>query len=347
MPDQLRVAVIGVGHLGKEHARVYAGLTDARLVAVAETDEKTGREIAKKWKTEWTPDYRSLIGRIDAASIAVPTEHHFAIARDLLEAGVHLLIEKPMTNSSATARELCELARAKGLALQVGHIERFNPVMRAFQTYDIKPLFIEAHRLSPFSFRSIDIGVTFDLMIHDLDIILHLVRSPLEAVDACGIPVISDSLEDIANARLTFANGCVANVTASRVSLKKMRKIRIFSRDSYCSLDYMERKGILYKKSPELKIQDLPIGKGLVSTLAGMVNYDFQGLLKIEKLKLDEYEPLAMEIASFVEAVRERKTPAVTGEDALRAIEAAERVVASVRAHMERTGIKSMGTGEA
>jgi predicted dehydrogenase len=346
MAEKLRVAVIGVGHLGKEHARVYAGLPETELVAVADTDEKQGREVARKWKTQWADDYRHLLGRIDAASIAVPTEHHHAIARELIEAGVHCLIEKPMTDSSATARELCDLAREKGVALQVGHIERFNPVMKAFQEYGVRPLFIEAHRLSPFSFRSIDIGVTLDLMIHDLDIILHLVGSPLESVDACGIPVISESYEDIANARLTFENGCVANVTASRVSLKKMRKIRVFSSDCYASLDYMRRKGILYKKSPDLKLQDLPIGKGLVRTLADMVGYDFRGLLKIEKIKLDDYEPLAAELESFTQAVLSGSTPPVTGEDALRAIVAAEQIVESVRAHLDRARVYRMAHGD-
>lgn len=340
--EKLKVAVVGVGHLGKEHARVFAKMPAAELVAVAETDEKIGPEIAARWKTEWVKDYREVIDRIDAASVVVPTVYHAEIAEGLIEAGKHVLVEKPMTDSSETARRLCELARAKGVALQVGHIERFNPVMKAFQQYEVSPLFIEAHRLSPFSFRSVDIGVVLDLMIHDLDIIHHLVGSPLKSVDACGIPIISQNYEDIANARLTFENGCVANVTASRASIKKMRKIRVFSRDSYASLDYMKRRGVLYKKSPKLKVADLPLGRGLIATLADLVGYDFKGLLKIERIKLDDYEPLALELESFVQAVLEGKEPPVTGEDGLRAISTAEQILVSIREHLAQAHIERL-----
>ena len=343
MAEKLRVAVIGVGHLGKEHARVFAQMPEAELVAVAYTNEKSGKDVARKWRTEWVDDYRKLLGRIDAASVAVPTEGHFSIAEELLGAGVHLMVEKPMTDSAKTARELCRLAKENGLALQVGHIERFNPVMKAFEQYGIKPLFIEVHRLSPFSFRSVDIGVVLDLMIHDLDIILHLVGSDPETVDACGIPIISPQREDIANARLTFRNGCVANVTASRASIKKMRKIRVFSKDSYASLDYMKRRGVLYKKSPKLRIEDLPVGKGLVSTIADMVAYDFKGLLKTERIKLDEYEPLAAELQSFVKSVLTGATPPVTGEDALRALVVAERILDSIGSHLQKADVERMG----
>jgi len=322
----IRTAVIGVGHMGKEHARVYHNMPDVELVGIAELDEKRGKKVARKCRTQLYADYRDLMGKVDAVSIAVPTSHHYSVAKDFIERGVAVLVEKPMTKSVAEAEELVELARRKGVIVQVGHIERFNPALVAIQNRLKAPKFIECHRLSPFSFRSADIGVVFDLMIHDIDIILHLMQSEIKRIDAAGASVISRH-EDVANARILFRNGCVANVTASRVSLKTMRKIRIFEKDCYISIDCLDRKATVIRKSPKLTVESIDVEKIDASTIADLKGFLFGDLLKIEKIKMDDYEPLQRELEAFINSVRNNEPPVVSGEDGLKAVKTAASIV--------------------
>jgi predicted dehydrogenase len=327
-PDKLRVGVIGVGHLGKEHARVYASLPNVELVGVVDTNEKQGSAVAAKVKTRYYANPAEIIGRVDAVSVAVPTSAHFAVAKDFLERSIAALVEKPITKDVAEAEQLVDIARRSGAVLQVGHIERFNPALMAVLQRPFSPKFIECHRLSPFSFRSTDIGVVMDLMIHDIDIILHLVKSEIRRLDAVGLPIMSE-YEDIANARITFESGCVANVTASRISLKKLRKIRVFSEDAYISLDYLTRDAMIYRKSPELKIGKANWKQLALQAAQLLTSFDgnwFGNLFSIERVKMPEHEPLAKEIESFVECARTKSRPIVSGEEGLRALRAAKLI---------------------
>ncbi|MBI4615167.1 MAG: Gfo/Idh/MocA family oxidoreductase [Planctomycetes bacterium] len=335
--NPLRVAVVGVGHLGKEHARVYRDIEGVELVAVADIDADTARQVAKKNRTEAVFDYRSLVGRMDAVSVAVPTTAHHEVAGFFLDRGVHVLVEKPMTRTAAEAADLVARAARSRRKLAVGHIERFNPAVQAVQRMGIEPKYIESHRISPFPSRSADVGVVLDVLIHDLDIILSFVRAPIERIDALGIGVLGE-LEDIANARITFADGCVANATASRVSLKRERKIRIFAENVYISLDYEARRAKLYRKSPELTLERLNVQRLDPRALKDLKDLIFGKLVTIEDVKMDEHEPLAKELESFVDAVREDRPPAVSGEDGLRVVETAEAIVGKIREHLTRHG---------
>jgi predicted dehydrogenase len=296
---KLRVGVVGVGHIGGNHARIYAELPNAELTAIRDTDPVRAGEIAQKTGGRTTASLSEFAGLVDAASIATPTISHFSIARELLGRGKHLLIEKPITENTADARELAALATARGLVLQVGHVERFNPVLSALEQRLTHPRFIEAHRLSPYPDRSTDIGVVLDLMIHDLEIILHLVRSSVERIDAVGVPVLSRG-EDIANARLRFENGCVANVTSSRISPERMRKIRVFQEDAYLSLDYQTQSGEIYRRD----------GRQITR----------------EPVAIEKEEPLQRQIASFVDCAMTGGEPKVSGSHAAAALELAVEI---------------------
>jgi len=297
----MRTAVVGVGYLGRFHAEKYAAHPDAQLVAVVDVDGGREREIARALGVEAATDHRALIGRVDCASIAVPTNGHFAVARDLLEAGVDVLVEKPVTTTVDEAKALVELAVRRGRVLQVGHLERFNPAVLALEGIVSQPRFIECHRLAPFTERGTDVDVVLDLMIHDLDVILSMVQSPLRAVEAVGVPVLTTSV-DIANARLRFANGCIANVTASRVSLKRERKLRIFQADAYVAVDYGERRVRICRREPDA---------------------EGQTALVLEEREVPERDALELEIDAFLRAVRDREPPPVSGWDGLRALEVA------------------------
>jgi predicted dehydrogenase len=258
--DPVRAAVIGIGSLGQHHARIYAEMAAADAVnfaGVFDTNASTTRSYAEKYNTRAFTSIEEAANFSDALSIVTPTTTHFGIARDLLKRGKHLLVEKPMTNNAEQATELVKLSQQHCCLLQVGHIERFNPVFKYLESVATEPRFIESHRLSPHPGRSVDIGVVLDLMIHDLDIVLAFVKSPVVSVDGVGIPVLSKS-EDIANARLKFANGCIANLTVSRVSMERMRKIRVFSggpTTSYISLDYRAQEGFIYRLASEFVVQ--------------------------------------------------------------------------------------------
>jgi len=333
---KVKAAVVGVGHLGKEHARILAGSEGVELVAVVDVNSDRAQEIAQKYGTRAFSSHKDILGRVEAVSIAAPTSLHYEIAQDFLDSGVSTMVEKPLTDNVETARKLVTLAKERGALLQVGHIERFNPAVMAVQKIIKPPRFIESHRLSPYSFRSRDIDVVLDLMIHDIDIILHLVKAPLKDIQATGISVISKS-EDIANARLTFADGCVANVTTSRISYNAMRKIRVFSDDSYVSLDYGARRAWIYRPSEEILKRRFDIekflGKTDLSEVKDMRDLVFKDLVSVKELPMNEKERLKSELESFIDCVRTGSTPVVPGEHGLRALEAAKQIVQKIRSH--------------
>jgi predicted dehydrogenase len=335
MSAKVKVAVLGTGSLGKEHARLYAELAAAgkvELAGVFDTHADTARKIAEKCRCQVFASIEAAAQAADAFSIVTPTTTHFDLAKQLLQQGKHLLVEKPMTDNAAQATELVQLAQQEKLVLQVGHVERFNPVFSYLETAAPEPRFIECHRLSPYPARSTDIGVVLDLMIHDLDVVLAFVKSPLSGVDAVGIPVLSKS-EDIANARLRFANGCVANLTASRISPERLRKIRVFSggaQPSYISLDYREQKGFIYRLARDGETESSLLRKLLAANDSTIVS-EFAGKRIVrEPVPIAKDEPLKLELAHFVECVRERGTPKVSGAQAKHALDVAFEITRQI-----------------
>lgn len=328
MSSVVRVAVLGVGSLGKEHARIYGELDAAGLVRFAGIYDpalETARKIAEKHRVKAFGSLEEAAAESDALSVVTPTVTHFKLAQALLDQGKHVLVEKPMTNSAAQAAELVELAQRRHCVLQVGHVERFNPVFKYLEGVATQPRFIEAHRLSPFPSRSTDIGVVLDLMIHDLDVVLAFVKSPVASVDAVGIPVLS-ATEDIANARLRFTNGCVANLTASRVSPERMRKIRVFSAGpvtSYISLDYRAQEGFIYRIAREDEAESSLLKKLIASKDSTIVSQFGGKKIVREPVPIAKEEPLKLELESFVQCVRGRLDPVVSGESAKRALDLA------------------------
>ncbi len=329
-----KIAVIGVGHLGKEHARIYSGMQDVNLTGIVDINKENGLAAAQRYNTRYYSSYKEILNKIDAASVVVPTKFHYEITKELLKNGIHVLVEKPMTGTIFEAEELIKLSKNNNTVLQAGYIERFNPAIQAIQKLNVSIKFIECHRLSPFTFRSADIGVVLDLMIHDIDIILYLSKSKIKRIDAVGVNVISDK-EDIANARIQFENGCVANITASRVSFEPMRKIRLFSEDSYISLDYQKQEAIIYKKSPKLTLKSIKTEDADVSTIKDLKNFAFGDLLKIERIKMDNQEPLKKELESFVSCIKDGKGPVVSGEEGIKAIKAAAIIQSEIKKNLE------------
>jgi len=334
MSDKVKIGVIGVGHLGQHHVRVYSELPGAELVGVFDVHRAAAERAVVKSGARVFDTAEALADACDALSIVTPTKHHFEVASALLQRGKHLLVEKPITDNGAQAEQLVRLAQARKLVLQVGHVERFNPVLKYLEQVAAEPRFIEAHRLSPHPGRSTDIGVVLDLMIHDLDVILYLVKSPLVSVDAVGVPVLSAS-EDIANARLRFANGCVANLTCSRVSAERLRKIRLFTSTSYLSLDYMRQEGQIYRIArADEDVRESGLLAKLLATAgaAATVVSQFAGKTIIrEPVPIEKGEPLKLELASFVAAVRDRRAPEVSGEQAKRALDVALAITEQIR----------------
>lgn len=315
MSSPFRIGVAGVGAIGKNHARIMAEIAANSGGAIAFTtvydaDAARAAEFAAQYNTHAASDIADFAKRVDAASVAVPTIYHRRVAEPLMQNGVHVMVEKPISECYNEAQSMIELAKEKNIILQVGHIERFNPVLRQLEERMNHPRFIEAHRLSPFPNRSIDIGVVLDLMIHDIEIVLHLVKSELVQIDAVGIPVLTKR-EDIANARLKFANGCIANITASRISPEKMRKIRVFQNDSYLSLDYQEQSGWIHRK-------------------------DGMQILR-EEVEVEKGEPLKLEIAAFVECARHGRHPVVTGQEGAEAV----RIALEITDQIERNATLS------
>jgi predicted dehydrogenase len=326
---------VGTGSLGKEHARIYAELAAAKqveFVGVVDTAAEAGRKVAEKYRVRAFSSLAEATQASDALSIVTPTTTHFELAKSLLVQGKHVLVEKPMTDSAAEAAELVKLAQQNGCVLQVGHVERFNPVFTYLETVALEPRFIEAHRLSPYPARSTDIGVVLDLMIHDLDVVLAFVKSPVSSVDAVGIPVLSKS-EDIANARVRFANGCVANLTASRVSPERMRKIRVFSggaMTSYISLDYRAQEGFIYRIARDGE-EESSLFKKLLRAKDATIVSQFGGKRIVrEPVPIAKEEPLKLELKHFIECVRARRTPVVSGESAKRALDLAFEITKQI-----------------
>ncbi|MCS7008539.1 MAG: Gfo/Idh/MocA family oxidoreductase [Chthoniobacterales bacterium] len=309
----MRVGVVGVGHIGANHARIYADLPNCELVAVYDINTDIATSVAKKYKTRVASSLDEFASLAQAASVATPTTTHYEIGSFLLKKGLHLLIEKPLAHSSAAAHSLAELATANGRILQVGHVERFNPAFTALENKINNPRFIEVTRISPYPERSTDIGVVLDLMIHDLEILLHIVRSPVKSLDPVGISVLSPS-EDIANVRIHFENGCIANVTASRVSADRIRKIRVFQQDTYLSLDYQNQTGVIVRLE--------------------------QGKIVRSKVEVEKGEPLRNELAAFIECAREGKQPRVSGQEAAAALDLALEISRQIAANDPRQKAK-------
>lgn len=333
----VRAAVVGVGAFGRHHARIYRELEDqgVRLVGLVDVDPGAPGVLAKSLGVPLVPTLDQLPGPVDLVSVAVPTADHRRIAEPLLLKGVSCLVEKPLAGSTRDAQALVDAAARGGALLQVGLVERFNPVLEALSRLGGPPAFLEVHRLAPYSFRASDTGVVMDMMIHDLDILNHLVGEEPERVDAVGVPVVS-AHEDIVNARLTYPSGAVANVTASRVSLQRMRRIRIFSREAYLSLDYDRREALLVRRSARLDEWTAGVGKGVARTAAPPA---FQDLLLSEKLPIHDGEPLKEELVAAVEAVRSGSPPRVSGDEGLRALRLAERILGDLRSHRTRVDL--------
>jgi predicted dehydrogenase len=302
----VRAAVVGVGYLGAFHAEKYARMQGVDLVGVVDTRPERAEEIARKLGTRAFHDYREIIGRVDCVSLAVPTPEHYKLAAELLERGVDVLVEKPMTETAAEGRSLVECADRRDRVLQVGHLERFNPAIRSLAGILTHPRFIECHRLAPFTERGTEVDVILDLMIHDLDVILSVVPAPVERVEAVGVAVLSKTV-DIANARLRFAGGVIANITSSRVALKRERKIRFFQADAYVSVDYGDKHVLICRRLPPAPGTSLPV-------------------IDVSEHSFGEADALYDEIEAFVRAVRTRERPLVDGPTAVRALEVAELI---------------------
>jgi len=325
--ERIKVGVVGTGKLGRLHALRYKEIAAADLVGVYDVDGARMKAVAAEAGCRAFPDLTRLLDQVDAVNVVVPTTHHFAVAREALRRKKHVFIEKPITTTLEEADELIRLARHHRRIIQVGHIERFNQAMRAVQAIELHPGFIESHRLAMFDPRGTDVAVVLDLMIHDIDIILSLVKSPVQHIDANGVAVISDE-PDIANARLTFANGCVANVTASRISQKKMRKMRLFQKDAYVSIDFLQGISERYRL-----VQELPTAEAsnrASGPQSGIVMGKLEGkhtrYIVYERLQAPEGNALKMELEAFVRAIQTGKAPEVGAEDGRKALEVASKI---------------------
>lgn len=311
--ERVRVGVIGVGHWGQHHVRLYGSLSQATLVGVVDFNPERAGIVANHHQVTVFKDLTALLKEVEAVSVAVPTSAHHHVGKACLEAGVHVLMEKPIAVKVNEARELVELAQKRGLILQVGHIERFNPGITALRPYIRRPTFIECHRLSPFGERGTDVDVVLDLMIHDLDMILSFDPGPVEEVKAAGMPVLSPNI-DIANARIVFRSGCVANVTASRVSTDRLRHLRLFQRDGYLSLDYQTRQGVICRRH---------------------ANDGERPRIEVEQVRGGDDEPLRSQLEAFLQAVLMGIPPPVTGEHGTAALDLAQQVLEAIARFMQ------------
>lgn len=322
--SKLKIGVIGTGHLGKLHLKMFKQMADAEVVGIYDANSEQVSKASEEYSVNAETDIESLLSKCDAVSVAVSTLAHHKIGMQCLKAGKHIFVEKPITATIPEGEELVKYAKDNGLTIQVGHIERFNPALLAVENYISDPMFIQSDRLAQFNPRGADVAVVLDLMIHDIDIILNLVKSEVEKIDASGVAVVSDSL-DIANARIQFANGAVANVTASRISQKKMRKMRLFQRENYISLDFNSGVSEVYRLvpiddqllTPNISIGDMGIG-------------DKKKRIIYEQPEVKEINALNYELQLFVNSVLEKKTPVVTGEDGLRALKVAEIIIQKI-----------------
>jgi predicted dehydrogenase len=330
---RLRMAVIGVGHLGQHHARILAGLPDVELVGVVDSNPDQARTIADRVGTTALDHFEPLLGRVDAVSVATPTIFHHQVASAFLNTGTPVLVEKPVCRTVAEANDLIELAEKANVALQVGHIERFNPAFEELARRPIVPKFVEAERHGPFTGRSVDIGAVLDLMIHDLDLLLALIGGPVRSVSAVGAAVFGGH-EDMVNARLEFANGCVAHVTASRISPRPKRRLRIWAPEGYAGIDFVSRKLTLVQPGEEVRRYGLRVDRLDAAAKARLKDEVFGRYLQVLHLDGDRKgDQLTAELKHFVDCVRTGRRPRVTGEDGRDALELAERVLAAVRSH--------------
>ncbi len=331
---KVRTAVVGAGKMGAIHAKVYHQLPQSDLVAIIDTDKSKARHLARKYKCSYSDNCEEVLGNVDAVTISTPTICHLELAKLFIENGKAVLIEKPLAVTVNEAQQIVELAEKHNVTVAVGHSERCNPVVQAMKQFDIEAKFIEAHRISPYPFRSTDIGVVMDVMIHDIDIILSLASSKIKKVDAVGIGVIDEDKEDICNARLVFESGCVANVTASRLARKTERKVRVFSRQAYLSLDYFKKTGTVIRADTDNlevvnKIRQLKNAGKFELLKAGWTD-----LVHYEKLQIGDAEPLRIEQESFLSAVADSSAkPEVTAKEGLAAMECAEMILDSIKKH--------------
>lgn len=326
----INIAVIGAGHLGKNHIRICNSLPGCKLVAVVDNNPAKAEEFGKQYNIPYYTDYCKILDKVSAVSVVTPTLTHYKIAYDCIKRGIHTFVEKPITQTVNEGRKLVALAKKHKVILQVGHIERFNPALTTVAEDIKQPRFIESHRLAPLSFRSTDIDVVRDLMIHDIDIVLSLIGNKHPKVSATGVAVLTKQI-DIANARLAFPNGCVANLTASRISDKSMRKIRIFSKDTYASIDFLNHSAQVYRKSP-----NLPSPEKLLKNIDLNAIKDYQSMMREKFLEVKEPEikkvdQLESELTSFIDSIQNNKGPVVSGEDGLAALTVAEEIIHQIK----------------
>jgi len=328
--QKVRVGVVGVGHLGNHHARILSQMAEAELIGVNDIDVEKGNIAARTYGTRFFQNLDNLLNETDAISLVVPTTAHHPLGRAILERGKDLLIEKPITETVQQAEELTSLARKKNLVLQVGHVERFNPAFQAIEQHQPNPRFIESHRMAQFNPRGTDVAVILDLMIHDIDLILSLVKSNITKIEAAGVPIVAES-EDICNARLTFANGCVANITASRISARALRKMRLFQKDSYISLDFLQKSVEIYKL---VEAEFVPQGEKEKKTVVGNIPVEKVGkTIVYQRPEICHQDMLTSEIKSFLNAVRTKTPPKVSGEDGKKALEVALKIKEKAEEH--------------
>ena len=318
----MKIGVIGVGHLGQHHARILNELKDTELIGVYDSNQSRTEEIAYKNNCKTFTEVTDLLSEVDAVNIATPTTTHFDFGKQCLLAGKHIFIEKPICSNLEDAEDLVSIAEKNNLKIQVGHIERFNPAIMALSKTLINPIFIEANRLAPFTPRGSDVPVVLDLMIHDIDIILSLVKRKVKSIKAIGIPILTNDI-DIANAKIEFENGALANITASRISLKRERKIRFFQKDMYISLDYQNKSVQIVKKNPE-------IDKIMTEIMAGKRQPIISELYNTQKLEIIEKEPLKTELESFIDAMQNNKRPIVNGQDGYEALRVAFMIMKDI-----------------
>jgi predicted dehydrogenase len=330
--NKIKVGVIGVGHLGRLHVQNYKLISDVEIVGIYDVDFKRVQEVANEFQVKAFDNLEPLLEQIEVASIVVSTTNHFDITQACLERGIHCLVEKPITGTLSEADRLIQISNEKHLILQVGHIERFNPAIVALNDVELHPMFIESHRLASFNPRGTDVAVVLDLMIHDIDIILHLVKSPVTKIDASGVAVVTDEV-DIANARLGFANGCVANITASRISQKKMRKMRLFQRNAYIGIDFLQKFSEIYQlvDSNQAKIQpnQIPIEFGQLNQYGKLKKITY------ERRQIEEANALKMELESFLNSVKTGKRPAVSGVDGREALRVAIQITEMIKSQVK------------
>jgi predicted dehydrogenase len=324
-PNRLPAGVVGCGRMGKLHARTYAQMPQTKLIGVYDAIPKAAEAVAGEFGAQVITHLDELAEQVRAVSIAVPTEHHLKAAEPFLSRGVACIIEKPLAKNSQEARAIVALAQRHGAMLAVGHIERFNPAVVALAKMNLTPRFLDAVRVSPLPFRSLDVGVVLDVMIHDIDIILSLVKSPVKEVSAVGASVIG-GVEDVCNARLTFENGCIANLTASRLALKTERKLRFFSHDAYVSIDYQKKSGVIANRAANVD----SIRAAVEQVRRGGEMKNFADMVKLTPLEVKDVDQIRAELESFVNSIQTKTAPVVRGEDGLAAVEVAERIVAEM-----------------